>query len=619
MVFKVLLSRHLDFLERSKQWFCCPIWSFQKCRALFQRWRCFSPCCLYRSIFCLIFFTLHAIFGVWEKDTSWWLWLTQGHRLQQDDFFAVRFVDWPWYFSIFLHEHFSDHVPGWILLIWATLVIGWCGVLDSHQFCLLRGHYLARMRRSKRMRVASSLLRPCFIIEILTIVIMAICSKCCSMAKRSDFLLIYERRFVAFRVKASSLVNGFFFDAGLLVNHIVIDQILIVIIIYVVLIIIIAILSIIEKLIMICFIATSERAIIIISSIIVDLWMIIQIITCTFIILNSSSSQSRAHLIRVNLVSDLVQAGPISVLWGWRFHRKVIIYLLLTSTATWVLFKLFNACTLTSVLACVREGWLAIFASICCISTHTIAVLVIVDSWLNTHSLHWALITFWAESAFATTLGLSLHHFDIWVAIHIAILIGNLLLVYEWRNHSLLLLWVAVQAWGLSLLTSIVTLHLPSDLLVFLRRDSLCHLWIWWHIVCHFIGLRQLLGTNLRQNLSSLIVNHLTYHYLVLLLRDLLWQRNSVQTVRTSNWYSFDRFFATCTAFTCLVGLIEDQSSLIIAKLGWKLLRMANMRLWRMHGSWIVHFLVHTNTVVADLFLVADVWAYPSLVKCTRW
>ena len=120
------------------------------------------------------------------------------------------------------------------------------------------------------MRVASGLLCPCFIIEILTIVIMAICSKCCGMAKRSDFLLIDKRRFVAFRIEASSLFDGFFLNAGLLVNHVVIDQVLIVIIIHVVLIILIAILSIIKKLIMICFISTNERSIII-SSIIVDL------------------------------------------------------------------------------------------------------------------------------------------------------------------------------------------------------------------------------------------------------------------------------------------------------------------------------------------------------------
>ncbi len=382
------------------------------------------------------------------------------------------------------------------------------------------------MRGSKRMRVASGLLRPCFIIEILTIVIMAICSKCCGMTERSDFLLIDERWFVAFRVEASSLVDGFFLNAGFLVNHVVIDQVLIVIIIHVVLIILIAILSIIEKLIMICFFSTSERSIIIISSIIVDLWVIIHIITCAFIILNSSSSHSRAHLIRVDLVYDLVQTGPLLVLRGWRFHWKVVLYLLLTSTAARVLFELFNACTLTSVLSCVREGWLAVFTPICCISAHTITVLVILGSWLNTHCLHWALITFRAESAFASTFGLSLHHFDIWVTIHIAILVGTLLLVDEWRNHGLLLLlllWVTVQTWGLSLLTSVVALHLPSNLLVFLRRDSLDHRWTWGHIVCHFIGLRQLLGTNLRQNLGSLIVNHLAYHNLVLLLGDLLW------------------------------------------------------------------------------------------------
>ena len=512
MVLKVLLSCHLNFLERSKQWFCSPIWSFQKCCSLFQRWRCLSCCCLDRSIFCLIFFTLHTIFGVWEKDTSWWLRLAQGHRLQQDDFFAVRFVNGSWYFSVFLHEHFSYDIPGWILLIRATLIIScWCRVVDSHQFRLFSGHYLACMRGSKWMRVTSGLLRPWFIFEILTIVIMTICSKCCGMTERSDFLLIDERGFVAFRVEASSLFDGFFLNAGLLVNHVIIDQVLIVIIIYVVLIILIAILSIIEKLIMICFISTSQSPIIIISSIIVDLWVIIHIVTCAFIILNTPSCHSRAHLIRVNLVHDLVQAGPFLVLRGWRFHRKVVLYLLLTSIATRVLFELFNACTLTSVLGCVREGWLAIFAPICCISSHTITVLVILGSWLNTHSLHWALITLRAESTFASTFGLSLHHFYIWVAIHI-VLIGTLLLVDEWRNHGLLLLWVTMQTWGLSLLATIAALYLPSYLLVFLRRYSLGHLWTWWHIVRHLIGLRQLLGTNLRQNLGSLIVNYLSDH-----------------------------------------------------------------------------------------------------------
>ena len=177
-----------------------------------------------------------------------------------------------------------------------------------------------------------------------------------------------------------------------------------------------------------------------------------------------------------------------------------------------------------------------------------------------------------------------------------------------------MLTWIGcvVEPRGLLSLRGAV-LHLPGHLLVFLWTHCFVHVWCR-HITGEFDRLRELLGADLREDLSTLVVNDLADKDLLLLLRDLLRQGNSVQAVWTPYRNRLDGFLPAGAALASLMSLIECYMPLITCKLSWELLWVAYVRLRGMHRHWVVHFLMHSYTVVSCFFLIANVRCNSALV-----
>jgi hypothetical protein len=86
VLFKVVMSSHLHFLERPQLGSDMPLNHFQECGTLSQACRRWLSVCI---LLCWTSNLLKAVFRIGEENPRRWLRLAQSHRLQEHDLFGV--------------------------------------------------------------------------------------------------------------------------------------------------------------------------------------------------------------------------------------------------------------------------------------------------------------------------------------------------------------------------------------------------------------------------------------------------------------------------------------------------------------------------------------------------